>query len=248
MNCVIQYLESNSKASNIWSMISVELNLLNNFKQSAEFWKDAFHRVVKRLNTRKYLIDYITPKYKNIRIAPLTKIELKLIKVLSEKEKSIPARKSNKKQSTLDHISTHCRICLVSSSSRMVYLFDNDENNGVGVPNNGQTSLVEKLNYCSCLSAEAHIDDGLPQYICANCLPLIESAYELKKLCMKTEAKYRDVFHYTGSVARRTVIEAKTIDIPINIGTKQNDSSISAENYFGDFNNEFCQTSAAEET
>lgn len=243
MNCVIQYLESNSKASNIWSMISVELNLLNSSKQSAEFWKDAFHRVVRRLNTRKYLIDYITPKYKNIRLAPLTKTELKLMKVLSEDVKNIPKQKSVKKQSTLEHISTHCRICLVSSSSRMVYLFDNDESNAVGISNNDKISLVDKLNYCSCLSAAAHIDDGLPQYMCGSCLTLIESAYELKKLCMKTEEKYRDVFHYTP-VVRKTVIESK----PIEIEVKQSDDLNSTENYFGNYSDEFCQTSAAEET
>lgn len=37
------------------------------------------------------------------------------------------------------------------------------------------------------------MDDGFPQYICMSCSVLLESAYQLKLLCAKTEEKLNEM-------------------------------------------------------
>lgn len=60
-------------------------------------------------------------------------------------------------------------------------------------PNIEDITLLEKLNYCSCFTTEANVEDGLPHYICMSCSILIENAYQLKVLCAKTEAKFHEL-------------------------------------------------------
>lgn len=68
----------------------------------------------------------------------------------------------------------------------MTHLFSEDENHE-------RVTLLDKLNYCSCLSTHARIDDDFPQFICMSCSVLLESAYQLKLLCAKTEEKLNDL-------------------------------------------------------
>lgn len=87
----------------------------------------------------------------------------------------------------VESLLSNCRICLASTSSKMTHLFgaENDDCGGI--------SLLDKLNYCSCLSSNASIDDGFPQFICMSCSVLLESAYQLKLLCAKTEERLNEI-------------------------------------------------------
>lgn len=97
-------------------------------------------------------------------------------------------RKSYSK--AIESLSTHCRICLASSSSKMLHLFIDESTSHQSV---GEISLLDKLNYCACFASEACIDDHLPQYICMSCSILVENAYQLKILCAKTENKFKEL-------------------------------------------------------
>ncbi|XP_031626972.1 zinc finger protein 91-like [Contarinia nasturtii] len=100
-----------------------------------------------------------------------------------------PVRRNSK---SIQDLSTHCRICLASSSSKMIFLFDAE--NEI-LQSREEVSLLEKLNYCSCFATKASADDQLPQYICMSCSILLENAYQLKVLCRKTEETFRDLIH-----------------------------------------------------
>lgn len=63
----------------------------------------------------------------------------------------------------------------------MTYLFEDKMDNAV--------TALDKLNYCACLNSLPCKGDGLPEYLCTSCSVLLESAYQLKMLCLKTEAK-----------------------------------------------------------
>lgn len=91
---------------------------------------------------------------------------------------------------TIRALSTHCRICLASSSSKMLHLFREGSTNFQSVE---EISLLDKLNYCACFTSKAGIDDYLPQYICMSCSILVENAYQLKILCAKTETKFKEL-------------------------------------------------------
>lgn len=91
---------------------------------------------------------------------------------------------------SIQSLSTHCRVCLASSSTTMIYLFNERP---IQHQHNEEVTLLVKLNYCSCFTTEANVDDGLPQYICMSCSILIENAYQLKNLCAKTEAKLHEL-------------------------------------------------------
>lgn len=93
-------------------------------------------------------------------------------------------------QQSIKALLSHCRICLASSSTKMVHLFNEGSTDHQYID---ETTLLEKLNHCSCFIAEANVDDGLPQYICTSCSILIENAYQLKILCEKTEAKLHEL-------------------------------------------------------
>lgn len=93
-------------------------------------------------------------------------------------------------QKSIDSLLTHCRICLASSSTQMIFLFPKQSVHHQSV---GHATLLEKLKYCSCFVTEAIADDGLPQYICMSCSILVENAFQLKVLCAKTEAKLHEL-------------------------------------------------------
>lgn len=91
----------------------------------------------------------------------------------------------------MDNFSTKCRICLASNSSKMLFLFDDNQRN------HNDLSLLDRLNYCSCFTSKACVDDHLPQYICMSCSILVENAYQLKVLCGKSEEKFRELMKKT---------------------------------------------------
>lgn len=204
--CVAQYLESNSKASNLWKMMSIELNQMGNVKEDEKFWMEVFHRYARRLNARKDLIEYLTTKYKSSPFPPLTKLESRILKVIPIEQattRSSAQRNRTIKKTQLINLSTHCRVCLTGASSKMIYLFDDSSSDTQKVDS---ISVLNMLNFCGCFSNEAHIDDGLPQYICTDCSALIENAYKLRTLCSKTEEKFADVL---GSKNGANKIEPK---------------------------------------
>lgn len=100
-------------------------------------------------------------------------------------------QKEATKSKAIEDFSTHCRICLASSSSKMLFLFNVEEDREQ--KHHEEFSLLDKLNYCSCFTSEASVDDGLPQYICMSCSILIENAYQLKVICGKTEKTIRKI-------------------------------------------------------
>lgn len=193
INLVIHYLETNPNASDLWSTISIELDHLSNTKRTETFWKQAFRRIVKRLKAKQQLIDKTEEAGYNLHLNSLTKLEQRLLRAIENAEtddnNSLQAEKS-KKNPSLEHLQTHCRICLASQSSKMTHLFANaSESNS----SSKDISFLEKLNYSSCLSIEAHENDGFPQYICMSCSVLLESTYQLKLLCSKTEKRLQEL-------------------------------------------------------
>lgn len=91
-----------------------------------------------------------------------------------------------------------------------------------------ETTLSEKLNYCSCFTTEASADDGLPQFICMSCSILIGNAYQLKNLCAKTEAKLHELQQL--SVAQKAF---ETEQLQSNTPNVQIDQGVS---YFNELN------------
>lgn len=77
----------------------------------------------------------------------------------------------------------------------MTYLFSERQTS-----NDENLSILDKLNYCSCMLTKPRIDDGLPQFICMSCSVLLESAYQLKVLCLKTEESLLSLANDTGQV------------------------------------------------
>lgn len=98
----------------------------------------------------------------------------------------------NKRSTTKSsqNFSTHCRICLASSSSKMLFLFEEQR---TVKQTTKEMTLLDKLNFCACFASEATVDDNLPKYICLSCSILVENAYQLKVLCGRTEKKFRDL-------------------------------------------------------
>lgn len=72
----------------------------------------------------------------------------------------------------------------------MLYLFKESNQNHDG---NNEVTLLHKLNYCSCFTIKASVDDHLPQYVCMSCSILVENAYQLKVLCDNTEGKFHEL-------------------------------------------------------
>lgn len=115
-------------------------------------------------------------------------------------------------------MSTHCRVCLASSSTTMIYLFDERPIQHQHIK---EATLLEKLNYCSCFTTEANVDDGLPQYICMSCSILIENAYQLKNLCAKTEAKLRELVQSDLVTAQRSKISNVKVGRADDVGLNE---------------------------
>lgn len=216
ISCVAQYLESNSKASNLWKMMSIELNQMGQMKEDAKFWMDVFHRFAKRLNAKKDLSDYLTSKYKTSPFPSLTKLETRLIRVLPVEKNAQTSTQRTKGMTNvqLENLSTHCRVCLTGASSKMIYLFE-DQSNATKCDN---VSALTMLNHCCCFSNAATIDDGLPQYICQDCSILLENAYKLKTLCSKTEEKFSDVLYTKKILINKAEKTANESTEQFNIG------------------------------
>lgn len=146
-----------------------------------------FQRLWNRVNAKQELIAYCAknhPKqtFINKSLFTLLKWETRLAKIYNRKLKQRRSKSPQQTSTELENLLSHCRICLASTSSKMTYLFGADDKTHT-------ISVLEKLNYCSCMSTAPHVDDDLPQYICMSCSVLLESAYQLKVLCSQTEEK-----------------------------------------------------------
>lgn len=97
----------------------------------------------------------------------------------------------------------------------MIHLFDERPTDHQYI---GESTLLEKLNYCSCFTKEASADDGLPQFICMSCSILIENAYQLKNLCAKTEAKLHELqqLSVAQSVFETEQLQSNTPNVQID--------------------------------
>lgn len=224
IGCVAQYLESNSKASNLWKMMTFELNQMGNVKEDDKFWMEVFQRYARRLNARKDLIDYLTTKYKTSPFPALTKLEARILKVIPIEQaisKSSTQRSRSIKKTQLTNLSTHCRVCLTGASSKMIYLFDENAE----IQKVDSIPILNMLNFCGCFSNDAQIDDGLPQYICIDCSALIENAYKLRTFCLKTEEKFSDVL-YSKNVSNKIEIKPTTSESVVDYGLNIFDENV----------------------
>lgn len=102
----------------------------------------------------------------------------------------------------LENLTSHCRICLASTSSKMTNLFSHQHQ----VSNDENLTILEKLNYCSCMPTKPRANDGLPQFICMSCSVLLESAYQFKVLCSKTEEKLLSLVTDTRNVKQESKV------------------------------------------
>lgn len=202
IKCAIEHLESETIASKLWTTIASDLDEMNGEpKRSISFWKRTFKRIIKRLTAKRELFEHIKQnysmmKYSNCTLKPL---EERLLRAWMQSKLMNTANTEWTETSNgfgsfvtlqIQRLSSNCRICLASTSSKMTHLFGDDARDRI--------TLLDKLNYCSCLSSRAHIGDGFPQFICMSCSVLLESAYQLKLLCAKTEEKLNEL-HRPGS-------------------------------------------------
>lgn len=129
---------------------------------------------------KKDLIEYLetnhgTVTYRSAQMHTLSKMEIRVLRLRPQLNIPFPTVPIDK------NITSHCRICLASSSSSMTYLFGRKIGNNI--------TTLEKLNFCACMSSFPIKGDGYPEFICTSCSVLLESAYQLKMLCAKTESK-----------------------------------------------------------
>lgn len=221
IKCAIEHLESEKNASNLWSSIASDLGDMNGEpKRSITFWKRTFKRIIKRLTAKRELYEYINRNYVSWQRSSCTlkPLEQRLLRAWTRSKVMNAANtewmepsntEGSSGMSGIESISSNCRICLASTSSKMTHLFGEDDDRQ-------QVTLLDKLNYCSCLSSMARIDDGFPQYICMSCSVLLESAYQLKLLCAKTEERLNEMQCRSGqqskSIANGTSYEMITND------------------------------------
>lgn len=215
IKCAIEHLESEKNASNLWSSIASDLGDMNDEpKRSITFWKRTFKRIIKRLAAKRELYEYISRNYVSSQRSSctLTPLEKRLLRAwkrskvmnAANTEWTEPSNTKGPPDNELlgtESLLTNCRICLASTSSKMTHLFGEDDARE-------QVTLLEKLNYCSCLSSMARIDDGFPQYICMSCSVLLESAYQLKLLCAKTEERLNEMQRRSGQQSKSMADEA----------------------------------------
>lgn len=188
--------------SNLWSSIASDLDEMNGEpKRSITFWKRTFKRIIKRLSAKRELFEHITRNYVTMERSSCTlrPLEKRLLrawmqsKVMNKTNTEWTEPTNAMGSSDIENLSSNCRICLASTSSMMTHLFGDDADD-----DRKRVTLLDKLNYCSCLSSKACIDDGFPQYICMSCSVLLESAYQLKLLCAKTEDKLNEMQRRSG--------------------------------------------------
>lgn len=234
IKCAVEHLESEKSASNLWSSIANDLDeLIGEPKRSITFWKRTFKRIIKRLTAKRELIEHITRNYVSMQLSSCTlkPMEMRLLQAWMQSkvmnttntvwtEPSLPIASSG--TSEIENLRSNCRICLASTSSKMTYLFGADDDDC------DRVSLLDKLNFCSCLSSEASIDDGFPQFICMSCSVLLESAYQLKLLCAKTEERLTGMQRRMGPQSNRNALDHTTL-IPDETSFEVDDDCIVGE-------------------
>lgn len=216
IKCAIEHLESEKNVSNLWSAIANDLDEMNGEpKRSITFWKRTFKRIIKRLTAKRDLFEHITRNYTKMKrnSCTLKPLEKRLLRAWMQSKVMNTANTEWTESSNalsqlemeIENLSRNCRICLASTSSKMTNLFGDDDN-----VDDGRVTLLGKLNYCSCMSSKARNDDGFPQYICMSCSVLLESAYQLKLLCAKTEEKLNEMLQRAERKSFRCASEKMT--------------------------------------
>lgn len=177
LKCVLRCFKTNLEQNNLWSRIAARLNILGNTRYSISVWQRSFEQFTRQLVAKKNLSYYLRNKYGKSPLS-LTKIEQSFLN--ESADRIAPCN---------DNLYSSCRICLASDSSEMLYIFDHRINNA-------EASLLYKLSVSGCfdvVDVEPQLDDNLPQFICKNCSLLVESAYQLRLLCLKNEGKLREI-------------------------------------------------------
>lgn len=176
LKCVIRCFKINFEENILWSRIAARLNMLSNTRYSIPLWQQTFRQFTKQLVAKKNLSQYLTNKYSKSPLS-LTKIEQCFLKECADRIGPC-----------IDNLFSCCRICLASDISEMIYIFDH------GSPNDAEASMLDKLAVSGCFDVEPQLDDNnLPQFICKSCSLLVESAYQLRILCLKNEEKLREI-------------------------------------------------------
>lgn len=185
INATAKCLESFSDSAKLWAAVADELEDIERPKRSAVHWKRTFCKLLRRLGAKHDLYQHLCLRSSTVDSAyDLTEAEQGFLRAWADFEHRQSAEHVDSK-----NLRNLCRICLLSSGPKMTRLFDSAP---------ASASLLRKLNFCECLSEEAREDDGYPQYICSSCSALLESAYQLKLICMKTEEQLVKIFGANG--------------------------------------------------
>lgn len=174
LKCVLRCFETNLEQSSLWPRIAARLNILSNTRYSIPFWQRTFEQFTRKLVAKKSLSHYLTNKYGKSPLS-LTKIEQRFLK-----------KSADRVAPYNDNLILCCRICLASDNSEMIYIYDH------GI-NSAEASLLDKLTVSGCFDVVPELEYNLPQFICKSCSLLIESAYQLRMLCLKNEEKLREI-------------------------------------------------------
>lgn len=175
LKCVLRCFKTNLSKNSLWSQIASRLNILSNTRYSISEWQRTLEQFTRRLMARKNLSHYLANKYGE---SPLSLTKMEQIFLKAATHRVAPCNDNN--------LFSCCRICLASDSSEMIYIFDNRRNNM-------KLSFLDKLTVSGCFDVEPELDDNMPQFVCINCSALVESAYQLRMLCLKNEEKLREI-------------------------------------------------------
>lgn len=203
MNATAKCLDSFSDSAKLWAAVADELEDIERPKRSAVHWKRTFCKLLRRLRAKHDLYQHLCLRNSAVDSAyGLTKGEQGFLRAWADFEHRQSAEHVDSKS-----LRNLCRICLLSSSPKMTRLFDSAP---------ASASVLQKLNFCECLPGRAREDDGFPQYICSSCLILLENAYQLKLICMKTEEQLKKIFGANGLAAGEKIEEEerKLLDEP----------------------------------
>lgn len=188
MKCIVEYLQTPNIETDIWSVLTLQLNTVSGRVYDTNEWKQILSHLIKRLSARQQLFHRKVISSHWVRLSEMEHQLLALLTedadVASEFPETIVSWDIRETE-MLCQIRTHCRICLASNSSQMFDIFD--ESGTVAV------TLLEKIRMCQCFTKDPQVDDAFPQKICLSCSILVENAYQLKKLCSSTEQKFKEI-------------------------------------------------------
>ncbi|XP_058824606.1 uncharacterized protein LOC131685141 [Topomyia yanbarensis] len=119
-----------------------------------------------------------------------------------------------------------CRICSRSDEFRRFPLF--------AVAEVSQEIIANMIT--SCTDTQVSGEDGLPQQICPDCLITLSLAYSFRRLCRRTDAKFRECFRESApSQTAEHQQQLSQISQPHDDSTYENITSIKEEVEFYDY-------------